>query len=51
MSPFTSKAQQRYMFLMHPDIAKRWAAKYGVPKNLPQHVKRKRVRKKRRKHS
>jgi len=25
------------MFSQHPDIAKRWAKKYGVPKNLPQH--------------
>jgi hypothetical protein len=24
--PFKSKAQQRFMFAEHPDIAKRWAA-------------------------
>jgi len=35
--PFQSKSQQRFMFSQHPEIAKRWAKKYGVPKNLPQH--------------
>lgn len=39
--PFQSKAQQGYMFAKHPEIAKRWAAKYGVPKNLPAHKKKK----------
>jgi hypothetical protein len=34
--PFRSKAQQRFMFSQHPDIARRWAADYGVPKNLPE---------------
>jgi len=36
--PFRSKAQQRFMFAVHPAIAHRWAREYGVPKNLPQHV-------------
>lgn len=36
--PFKSEAQRRFLFAKHPDIAKRWAAKYGAPKNLPQHV-------------
>ncbi len=36
--PFTSKAQQGFMFMHHPDIAKRWAQDYGVPKDLPEHV-------------
>lgn len=27
------------MFAKHPDIAKRWADKYGVKKNLPNHVR------------
>jgi len=34
--PFKSYRQQRYMFLRHPKIAKRWAKKYGTlkkPKN------------------
>ncbi|MFA6100404.1 MAG: hypothetical protein WC750_06085 [Patescibacteria group bacterium] len=34
--PFKSKAQQKFMFAKHPEIAKRWAKKYGVPKNLPE---------------
>jgi hypothetical protein len=38
--PFKSKAQQKYMFAKHPKIAKRWAGKYGVSKNLPEHVKK-----------
>lgn len=38
--PFRSKAQQAFMFLKHPSIAKRWADKYGTPKNLPKHVKK-----------
>lgn len=42
MSPFKSKAQQRYMFAKHPKIAKRWAKKYGVPKNLPKKAKKRR---------
>ena len=36
--PFKSKAQQGYMFAKHPKIAKRWAKKYGMPKDLPKHT-------------
>lgn len=36
--PFKSEAQRKYMFARHPKIAKRWAHKYGVSKNLPEHV-------------
>lgn len=36
--PFQSKAQQGYMFAKHPGIAKKWADKYGVPKDLPAKV-------------
>lgn len=36
--PFKSDAQRKFMFAKHPDIAKKWAHKYGVPKNLPEHV-------------
>jgi hypothetical protein len=42
--PFRSKAQQRYMFAKHPDIAKRWAKEYGVPADLPDHVKKAKAR-------
>ena len=37
--PFKSKAQQGYLFSQKPKLAKEWAAKYGVPKNLPAKVK------------
>jgi hypothetical protein len=44
--PFKSKAQMRYLFAKHPDIAKRWAKEYGIPKNLPDKInKRKREKK------
>ena len=34
--PFKSKAQARFMFSQHPDIAKRWVKKYPVSiKKLP----------------
>lgn len=33
--PFQSKAQQRFMYAKHPEIAARWEDKYGIPKNLP----------------
>lgn len=36
--PFKSKSQQRFMFSKHPKIAKRWAKKYGVSKDLPEKV-------------
>jgi hypothetical protein len=42
--PFKSVQQMRYMYSREPKIAERWRKEYGVPKNLP-----KRVRKKKRK--
>lgn len=36
--PFKSQAQRKFMFARHPTIAKRWAKKYGVPKDLPQKI-------------
>lgn len=39
--PFKSAAQQRFLFATKPKLAKKWANKYGVPKNLPDRVKRK----------
>jgi hypothetical protein len=38
--PFKSKAQMRMMFAKHPEIAKDWADKYGVPKDLPEKKKK-----------
>lgn len=34
--PFQSEAQRRFMYSQHPDIAKRWTAEGGTPKNLPE---------------
>ncbi len=36
--PYRSKAQVRFLYSQHPDVAKEWTRKYGVPKTLPQHV-------------
>lgn len=30
--PFSSYKQQAYMFMKHPEIAKRWVKKYGTKK-------------------
>jgi len=35
--PFKSEAQRRYLWMEHPEVAKRWAKKYGTPRNLPYH--------------
>ena len=35
--PFKSESQRRFLFKKHPEIAKKWAHKYGTPKNLPKH--------------
>ena len=40
--PFRSKAQARYLFSQHPEIAKRWAKEGYTTKGLPQKVKKKR---------
>lgn len=39
--PFRSEAQRKFLFAKHPKIAKRWAKKYGIPKNLPKRKKKK----------
>ncbi|MEK6881072.1 MAG: hypothetical protein AABY22_15745 [Nanoarchaeota archaeon] len=44
--PYRSKAQSAYMHIKHPEIAKKWDAKYDMPKNLPEHVKQTQVPKK-----
>ena len=38
--PFKSKAQQRWMFATHPEMAKRWAEVTPDIKDLPQHVRK-----------
>lgn len=45
--PFKSKAQARYMYGVHPEIAKEFAAKTASIKALPEHVKKKVVPKER----
>ena len=35
--PFQSKAQVRYMYAKHPQVAKRWEDKYGISKHIPEH--------------
>lgn len=36
--PFKSEAQRKFMFLKKPKIAKEWAEKYRIPKNLPERL-------------
>jgi hypothetical protein len=38
--PFKSEAQRRFMFARHPELAKKWAHKYGTPSDLPEHVRK-----------
>jgi hypothetical protein len=45
--PFKSRSQERYMFAKHPGIAKRWLREFGQPKDLPEHVRRRRELKRR----
>jgi hypothetical protein len=37
--PFKSKAQARFMYSQHPDIAKRWSKKSQSISKLPEKVK------------
>jgi len=39
--PFRSKAQQKWMFVNHPKMAKLWAKHTKNIKSLPKRVKRK----------
>ena len=39
--PFKSKAQQRFMFSHHPELAKEFASKTPNMKKLPKHVAKK----------
>ena len=36
--PFKSLSMLRALFAKAPDVANRWKDKYGIPKNLPEHV-------------
>ena len=33
--PFVSEQQRKFMWARKPKIARKWADKYGTPKNLP----------------
>jgi len=35
--PFQSESQRRFLWAKHPEVAERWAHKYGTPENLPEH--------------
>lgn len=39
--PFKSKAQQRFLYLKHPKIAKQWAKETDSFSDLPEKVKSK----------
>ena len=43
MSPFRSKAQMKYLYINHPEIAKRWSKEFPNQntKALPKHAKKK----------
>lgn len=36
--PYKSKAQEAYMHINHPEIAKRWDKEHNTPHDLPEHV-------------
>ena len=37
--PFQSESQRRFLWMHHPELAKKWAHEYPGQKNLPMHVK------------
>jgi len=43
--PFSSKAQQGFMFSQHPKIAKKWAKETSNFKSLPKYAKKKVLKK------
>ncbi len=44
--PFKSKAQARFLFSQHPEIAKRWEKEFKQKiSKLPEHVKKKKKKK------
>ena len=40
MAPFQSKAQERFLWAKHPDIARRWSKMSESKKKLPEHKKK-----------
>lgn len=50
--PFQSEKQRRFLWLKHPDIARRWAKKYGsTPEDEKPKEEKKRKRLKKRRNS
>jgi len=45
--PFKSRAQLRYLFAKHPELAKEWLERYGVSPNLPKYAKTKSAKRRR----
>lgn len=43
--PFRSQKQRKYMYSQHPEIAKRWAKKYGNKIRKKKNVKNNKKRK------
>jgi hypothetical protein len=43
--PFKSKAQRKFMYAKHPEMAKEWEDKTPKGKKLPEHVKKKATKK------
>lgn len=43
--PFKSEAQRKWLWVHHPEIAKRWADEYRNQTKLPEHVKKKKEKK------
>lgn len=41
--PFRSQAQRRFMYSQHPELAKEFEAATPKGKDLPEHVKKKRM--------
>lgn len=35
--PFQSKAQERFLYSQHPDVAAKWQKEYGQPEKLPKY--------------
>jgi len=35
--PFKSQKQKKFMYMKHPEIAKRWSKEYPNQSNLPEH--------------
>lgn len=40
--PFQSESQRRFLWLKHPEVAKKWAKEFPNQKDLPKHKRQKR---------